>query len=285
MKNRNWRTYFQRLKAASNGVSGIVAFGGSGSLVAGTFFVESTSKWSLALIYPGVGLIIVSFFYVMCVAIPPLLIHSGRLVGQKVSLDDLLNVFPKIPQIGFIGLSHSGKTTLKNKLSFNHDEFSRTQSISAYITTLQTAPPSQIAIVDGSGDNIAQQFVVSENSDFLCIVVDHSRSDSDFLVDSPRLKDTGKFLTQVRNCLVQSGMKKKKIIHILWNKQDLWKNNKPEELEEFKAFQVEELKKWTESNLAEKVTANSHSNNIQNDVSQFMALIKESTSVQLGRVK
>ena len=205
---------------------------------------------------------------------PPAMKPAQELVGQVVELDALSNAAPTIQKLAIIGPGRAGKTTLRNRLAFDLSPLTRTQEISAYVASLQTHPQKYLAILDGQGDRFAQQFKLAELCDCLCIVIDHNASDSDAAIDPVRVSQHRDFLTQIKHHLDQSGAGKKQRTYILMNKRDLWASAPKDQQAALIEFVKGETEGWKNEKRAKKVDFRAHSNNIHEDVAQFMSLLK-----------
>lgn len=200
---RRWSQWPKRVSDELNSVAGIAGIGGvavsAGSL---TLFTGT-----IATAFTGLGAIAVVGVvgYAAYKAVPPPMRKPEELVGQVIGLRDLSNVHPPIKTLSVVGASQAGKTTLKNRLALNFTPVvTRTQKLSAYVVSLQTVPPSFVAILDGDGDRYAQQFKLAEACDFLCVVVDHNKSDSASAIDAARLNEHQEFLKQMKHHLDES---------------------------------------------------------------------------------
>jgi len=196
-------------------------------------------------------------------------------LGTPLPLRDVATISPPVRTLGIIGPSRAGKTTLKNRLAFQPRPAERTQSITAYIVSPPTTPPTYVALLDGGGEKLSQQFAIAEHSDHLCIVVDHNASDVDRTVQASRMAENAEFLKQVRHHLVECRAPRKKRVELLLNKRDLWDLSAPEEKQSFLAHGASEAQKWTDANLAERVEWYPHSNEIGDDIARFVGNLHE----------
>ena len=152
----------------------------------------------------------------------------------------------------------------------------RTQRITAYVTSLQMSPPVYLAVLDGGGERFPQQFKIAELCEYLCIVLDHNKSDSDSTVDEARLSEHQQFLNQVRHHLEESNTQKKEWVHFLLNKHDLWQRASDTHKEQFQTFCSAELDRWKQGRFSAGVNSSPHSNSAPDDVAKFVTLLKES---------
>jgi hypothetical protein len=269
---RRWRQWPGRTVQELNGVSGVAGLGGI-AIGAGSFAVLTGAA---ALALTGVGAVIVggAAVYAAVRGIPPVLRPAEELVGQTVELQQLEDVYPPIPKLAIIGPSQAGKTTLRNRLSFDVSQLTRTQHITCYVTSLQTSPPKYLAILDGGGERFAQQFKLAEVCDYLCVVIDHNVSDSDSEIDKDRLAEHEEFLRQVKHYLDESHSREKLWVHFLINKHDLWVSETAKQRNKLDAFGRSETEKWRQAKRAKRVDYRPHSNNSADDLGQFMAVLK-----------
>lgn len=272
LTKRRWSQWPKRSVEELNGVSGVAGVGGAAIGIASLSLLAGTAAFALT----GVGAVITlgAIGYAVARALPPPMKLPEDLVGRKVAIKELDNVFPPVRRLSIVGLTQAGKTTLRNRLAFIPDPPSRTQQTSAYVTSLQTAPEAYLAILDGGGDRFPQQFSIAGQCDCLCIVIDHNRSDSETRVDADRLKEHESFLKQIRHYLDESGAPSKAWIQFLFNKRDLWALADPAQIAEFSRFCNDEVERWRQGRRATVVDARTHSNDIPADVAQFMALLR-----------
>ncbi len=273
MQRRNWRSWPGRIAEELNGVGGVSGIGGAILGAAGlTFFAGPTA---IALATFGGIWFIGSAGYAVYQAVPPVRWRPEDRVGQIIPLSDLQNAHPAIPTLAILGLGQAGKTTLRNRLSFDAGRVDRTQSITAYIASLPTTPPKYLAILDGGGERWAQQFKIAEISDYVCIVVDHSISDDDVRVNDERVAAHAEFLKQVRHHLDESAAQKKGWVKLLLNKRDLWERASADEQARLIELGVSELEKWRQGR-AQSATSARFSNERPNDVAELMTFFRQS---------
>lgn len=272
---RRWAQWPKRISHELNGLSGVAGLGGVALGAGGLSFLAGTA----AFVFTGLGAVVVvgATSYAAYKAIPPSMRRAEDLVGQFVELNELDNIHPALKKLSIIGQSQAGKTTLKNRLAFDRMPVRRTQNISAYIASLQTAPPTYIAILDGDGDRYSQQFILAEKCDLLCIVVDHNKSDAATLIDSLRTADHQSFLKQVKHHLDQAGVARKSWVQLLINKRDLWRTEPKSDQDKLVAIFASEAEEFQRGKYAEHVESQVHSNDIAHDVALFMEQLKKFT--------
>lgn len=269
---RRWSLWPTRIANELNIKSGV---GGLASALIGI------GGWNLfsgipSLILTGVGVFssVAIFGHAIYKAIPPTVNRPEDLVGQRVLLKDLENILPKIKTLSIIGYSMVGKTTLRDRLTFAPSTPIRTQDISAHIVALQTPPPTYIAILDGSGERYAQQFILAEACECLCIIIDHNSSSTDSCVQKQRLNEQQEFLRQVMHFLDEHNATPKIWIYFLVNKHDLWAHAPVEEQKTLTDFYEQEITHWRQGNRAKTIKIFPHSNSNPDDVVRFVDLLK-----------
>ncbi|ETD79719.1 hypothetical protein U716_14920 [Rhodobacter capsulatus B6] len=114
---------------------------------------------------------------------------------------------------------------------------------------------------------------MAEVCDFLIIILDHNSSDDDRSFDEDRVAKHNEFLEQVSNSISMYRTEKLRKIMFLWNKRDLWQQSDSEELARFKSFTENVFNKWRQSNFANSVVQQPHSNEDASDVSFVMRAI------------
>jgi hypothetical protein len=273
MGGRRWSQWPSRTVRELNGVSGVAGVGGVAVGAGGLTFLVG----GVALAFAGVGAIMVTgaIGYAIYKAVPPPTRKPEELVGRKIDLDELTDVAPAIRRLSIVGISQAGKTTLRTRLAVDPSSHGRTQRMTAQVISLQTAPASYIAILDGGGERYPQQFKITEMCDYLCIVVDHNVSDSDTSINTARLAEHRAFLAQVRHHLDQVGRGPIPIVHFLLNKHDLWISAPAKKQHELLRFCADELQKWRDRKNAGDATYKAHSNEKPDDVAAFMSLLKQ----------
>ncbi len=269
---RRWSTWKKRIFNELNGVSGLVGVGGTAMTIAGLASPSSTTSTSISIL--GAALALGGIGYAVWEAVPPVMSSVENLVGKTIAINDIKDVYPQILTLAIVGPSRAGKTTLKNRLSFQERPQQRTQSATAYIVTVPTTPLSYLAVLDGGGERYSQQFKIAEPSDYLCIVLDHNISDIDPTLSDERLSEIRDFLNQVREHLVEVKAPRKRHIEFLINKRDLWQLANTEQQNRFKQFCDEQIQKWRDGNIADSVQVYHHSNDNGDDMTRLMRVLQ-----------
>ena len=274
-KKRRWSRLPKRLLGELNSVSGLAGVGGTAIGIGGAAVAGITGTVILS---SGAVIAIGAFGYAAYRAIPPVLSSPQDLVGRSVNLSELQNVSPRILRLAVVGPSRSGKTTLKQRLSVTADINERTREVSAHIIALQSPNSACVAVLDGGGERLAQQFRIAEHADCLCLVIDHNDSDVDPTIDQARLNEHTEFLRQVRHHLEDSGSVRKQWVEILANKSDLWRTTEPRVQERFENFYRKEEEHWATGRFAVDVSSNPHSNERASDIARFMSKLVSTVS-------
>jgi len=108
----------------------------------------------------------------------------------------------------------------------------------------------------------------------LCIVLDHNCSDTEQNIDLERIIAHSEFLDQLRGFLADEETNWSAAwIHLLLNKQDLWKNAPDQERERLLNLFRREVERWEDGNWAQRVTATRYSNKYNDDVAEFIQKI------------
>jgi hypothetical protein len=271
---RRWRQWPGRAAGELNGVSGVAGVGGI-VLGAGGYGLGLAGTAALFTGIGGAVIVVGAVGYALFRAIPPLTRRPEDLIGQTIKIAELRNISQPIQTLSIIGMTESGKTTLKNRLLLDPAPVERTQRITASIMSPQTAPPTYIAILDGGGDRFPQQFPIAESCDCLCILLDHNKSNSALEISPGRVAEQEAFLKQIRYQLDEINSRPKLWIHFLVNKRDLWEHAAAEQKATFEHFYNGELEKWQQGNRAATVTIKPHSNDNANDVAKFMENLRD----------
>ncbi|MGY3687541.1 GTPase domain-containing protein [Vibrio coralliilyticus] len=268
--------WFKNIEDACKSASAIISTMGLIVGLSANSFLDAPLAKSLSTVGFLVG--ILGIAYLVIKAYPPKVLQASECVGMTVSLQDLDYMTPSIEKLAIIGPTRTGKTTLKERLNFRTPENKRTQGISATITAITSNPVKYIAVLDGGGEVLTQQFKIAEQADFLCIVIDHNISNSSLQIDTERQKETSEFMDQVRHHLRNDGIKQKKWIEIIVNKQDLRGKLDEAELADFVEFVGNEKLKWETSSISKDVSSENHSNLNFDDVSRIMDKLVNKTN-------
>ncbi|XXX72903.1 GTPase [Sorangium sp. So ce134] len=199
-----------------NWTNGIVGVGG---IILSTIpLVGLSGNIAIATVALGIATATGAFGLVIWKALPPKQLDPTTLIGKKISVSDLENIDPPLRAVGIVGPGNAGKSTLVSRIAAETPPNELTEKATAQVTILQTNPPVNIALIDGRGNMYADQFTAAAPAEFLCILLDHSASDSDPKPDDSRIRDHIQFSEQLRGYL---GHRKSKVhhVHLLMNKQ------------------------------------------------------------------
>ncbi|MFV5481816.1 GTPase domain-containing protein [Acinetobacter towneri] len=207
------------------------------------------------------AIVIYNFFS----AIPEEKLVLKKLVGKKLSLNDLSQIHPKPYTLGVIGLSKSGKSTFMHKSLHSTQNVSRTNEIYCEIIPVPRKPDNYFVVVDGDGDKIYQQIEIMNAVDCLLIFVDHSESHQRKQLSQDRLDKHEEFFKDLSDCL--NAYPKKHNIHVVLNKKDLWESSqKKDDLTNWFNGKTDEMA----SKLNLNITKSFHSNMQFDSVSQLL---------------
>ncbi|MBC3911398.1 50S ribosome-binding GTPase [Undibacterium sp. NL8W] len=256
-----------------NTVSGVVT-AASALFAVGTWSLMS-GTYATFLASGGAVIAVVAVISAGYRSFPAPLRQIEDIVGKMVDLRDLSNIHPTPSILAIVGVSMSGKTTLRNCLAHVISDQARTQTVTAQILALQTAPPTFIALLDGGGERYAQQFDLVAKCDHLCIVIDHNTSSDEAGVLQERLDQHAEFLKQVRHFFDQKELPSKKSIQLLVNKKDLWKLAEKSDIKILDQFCERELGYWKQGLKSNNITMQHHSNEEPADIARFTKYLKE----------
>jgi len=265
---RRWKTWPQRFGKALTETGGVVGLVGIGISAVGATVATP--------IVIGVGGATVggALVYAACRGIPPKMLSATDLVGIIIPLEALDRIDPPILKLGIVGYTQSGKSTfLKNALQ-KVPEVERTDKVYAVVITLQTSPPTYVALLDGDGEQLPQQFEVAENADFLLVFVDHNYGDDTTAKSKARIGEHNSFLKQL-----EFYIKKREPLprlHIVLNKRDLWEKSK--NANDLQEWFSDHVRQWKKVRIAENITSDVHSNMLSNDVNKIIHHIREQVS-------
>ena len=208
-------------------------------------------------------------FIILFISWPPKMIRTKKKLGKVLEISDLLSLHPKVLRIGIVGLSSVGKTSLSDNIIQKRYSKKRTQITTAYICSTRRHPEKYFALMDGPGNNTAQQFDIIQHSDIIIILLDHNQHENRLDIDDKRLQENSAQNNQFRNLFSQSNLKLEQI-HVVLNKKDLWSQLNASEVEKLLEWNSEEVKRWKDGNFAKIVTESRHSNINSNDTVELL---------------
>lgn len=270
---RNWKLWSAKFIQELNGVAGVTGIGGTIMGVGGVAAIAGTA----GILISGIGTLIAgsTFIYAGYRAIPPKLQDPSTKIGHALGLSELDTFYPPLKRLALIGPMRSGKTTLKEQIAFFPRSHSRTQSLSAVIVAITGSPSTKyIAVLDGAGDVYDQQLAMIKQADYVCILVDHNEIDQAIPIVAERRREIQTFLDQMRHALSPQHQARKAWVKFIVNKKDLWEQNAPQDVGDFRDFCEQQAGLWRNSNLANKVEVIYHSNISADDINKFANNLK-----------
>lgn len=269
MQKRQWTRWLVRIIEELNSISGIVGLGGV--ILGGAGYILSAPA---TLILGGL-LALSALGYAGVKTFPKVLTDPEQIVGQRLSsVGELKGLSKRIPRVGIVGSSSSGKSTLVEKLL--RSVHAPDPTLDVYIAILRSggAKPKVFALIDGAGEEYQQQFSVAEVADLLFIVLDHNEGEADVAIRKARLDDHRSFIKQLTAFLRGKGFADQFII--LLNKEDNW----------IRSTQAKEFKEWGEEIKAElsavvqgnRISIREHSNWNVDCVNYIWTEVEEKTT-------
>lgn len=261
MAKKNWSEFPKKFRSELNEVGGIIGAAGVGMAALGTVLAAPYIAVISGVIGSG------AFIYAAVKSNPDVLAEPDDVLGKQLDLNELANLTPPVMGVGIVGATRVGKSTLLECLSFKNTSGIRTDELYAVVVKLQTTGNQYIALIDGAGQEYGQQFDIVVNSDFLAIVLDHNESNSSISIDDNRLESHKQFVEQIERHLKKKA--KRKRVHFVLNKNDLWGKNTDLEKERMTKWYESIVKNFEQRNLSEKVTSAIHSNLESSCVTNF----------------
>ena len=275
MGNRRWKEWPKRFCSALNSTGGVV-----GAVGLGLSALGATVSAPIVLTFGGVTLG-GALIYAVWQGIPPNCYSAPYHVGRSFRLEDLPQFYPPLLKLGIVGISKSGKSTFLQHARQQRPTDTRTNKICAVVITLQTTPPSFVALLDGDGQQLSQQFVIAANCDFLLVFLDHNEGDSAVAKSKERVEEHERFLQQLAFHLKERSHLRN--IHFLLNKRDLWERSRS--AEELRAWLENHVTAWRNTSLAETITSDSHSNTFAEDITKVLSKISDQAKLTCRRNK
>lgn len=277
MKAAAWvRRYTSNLSEELNRANGFLAIGGVFLSLVG---VVASGLLQLVLLATG-GLIIATAVAPGLIrAIPAPLKPISDYVGQEVSIPTYSSISPIPPSIGILGVEGVGKTALKNYLLHHPQQQGSTQKITARITTTIENSSTYIAVIDGPGHSMAQQFEIASTAEVLIVLLDHNIVPGQTDTASSRIEHHQLFNRQLRDHLKNSWDRQKPAtgahIHLLMNKRDEWEQSSAAD----QALLIAELDSqkaaWESMRFVDCVVASPHANIYASDISVLATAVKQ----------
>jgi predicted GTPase len=268
MATRQWKAWPKRTADELNSIGGVVGvggliIGGAGAVLAAPIVLGA-----------GVFLAAVVVAYASIKGFPEKLVDPELIVGTQLSsIGELSKLSKRIPRVGIVGSSSSGKSTLVEKLMRSTDVPDPTAAV--YITILRSggAKPKVFALIDGAGEEYQQQFSVAEAADLLFIVLDHNEDEVDANIDKSRLVDHDSFIRQLTPFLRGKSFADQFVV--LLNKNDNWKQSS--QASEFECWGNEVKAALSAVVKGDKIAIRNHSNWDVDCINHFWTEVEEKT--------
>jgi hypothetical protein len=271
--------YFAGLRDELNKANGFMAIGGVFFAFIG---VVTAGLAQIILIALGGVIVLASVVPALVRAIPKPLPSVADCAGQELNLATYRSLHPRPPAIGITGVEEVGKTALKNYLLHHPQQHGATQRITARITATLEHPDTYVAIVDGPGDTMNQQFKIADVSDILLVLLDHNIVPGQTTVAPGRLDYHRLFGRQLRSNLMnewQSRSPRVRLrVHILLNKRDEWQKADTADQAALRQLLADERDEWKRLTFVDSVSAVEHANTQAADISALANSIKEDIS-------
>jgi hypothetical protein len=267
---RRWLYRFgPRLQDQLNIVAGIVGVGAV-ALGAAGLFTEGTVRTVLILL--GAGIVCIMVVVGIIRAWPPKELKPSDVAGEDHPLADLPSIYPRVPALGVLGAGAVGKSTLKSRLlQLPAPEKAYTQNVTFHVSALLHNHQTYVALLDGRGESYDQQFEIAAQADIVLILLDHNDIDSTD-PNADRLAAHRDFGNQIRDYLNRRAIRKR-VVHLLLNKTDLWHKADDVSQEEIRSFFAEEVERWRSAFGGDAVTEAEHSNDLPDDTADLIQLI------------
>lgn len=303
MSKRDWSKYPARLIKSYSGLSG-VGLGISGFVLTVGALIPGVNIAEMIILGLGAGVGGISILGGAISAIPEEFREATKLVGKYETLANLADINPPLYRIGIVGISQSGKSTLVKSFARIHPNKrkegkteGRTNELYIYIHGLFIPELNDttgnfakyLGIIDGDGGAFNQQFKIAEESDFLCIVLDHNsigkesrKSKNIAQINNDRLTKHDEFLNQIYVHLKNTRANKPlSHIHFLLNKKDFWQKNDSSSSNELGIWFNKHIQEWkSNAHFIKKVTFDYHSNQQVEDIEKLEHRILESINGQ-----
>lgn len=249
IRNRKWDEFPKKCWDNFIGVSAIFTVLG---------FILSIGGWKLDqgwVKYLGILSILVGICVTLKLSWPTAILQLKTLVGKKLTLEQINDIYPKPFLLGVIGTSKSGKSTFLNQALRASIQPSRTNAIYGEVISVPRQYDKYFIVIDGDGAKLKQQFDIINKVDYLLVFLDHNMSHTKKQLSNHRLREHENFFGHLKGYL--SEHKKITKIHLVLNKQDLWESSsKKEELYKWLTDQVRDCS----DNLNIEVSYSLHSN-------------------------
>lgn len=249
IRNRKWEGFLSQCWENFIGVSAIFTVLG---------FILSIGGWNLSqgwVKYLGIVSIVFGFALTIKLSWPKEILQLKDLIGRKLTLDEISEIYPKPFLLGVVGSTKSGKTTFLNEALRASNPPNRTNFIYGEVLSVPRKYDKYFVVIDGDGAKLKQQFDIIGKVDYLLVFLDHNMSHTKKQPNNYRLREHDKFLENLKDYLLEH--KKIEKMHLVLNKQDLWESSvKKDELTQW----LQEKVQYFQNNLNIEVTSAFHSN-------------------------
>lgn len=204
---------------------------------------------------------------------PEPLTDPESLIGQTFSPPSSIPALTEdVPFVGVFGETQSGKSTLLRKLQMDTEKPTPTRGLHATALRTNGLNPKVFFLLDGEGENPAEQSKICIKADLLFFIVDHSLSDIDVRISNERKNDHMLFWKNMSPFFNDRDKDIDKI-HVLLNKKDCWQGSSS--APEFASW-GDELTELINSRVrCDDVTVEPHSNFETNDIILVWSKIEE----------
>ncbi|NQY21464.1 MAG: 50S ribosome-binding GTPase [Campylobacteraceae bacterium] len=185
---------------------------------------------------------------------PKKLLSHQETLNKTILFNELNNIEP-LTKVGLVGVTKVGKSTLIKSMQCELPPRTRTEELFATILSVLHTN-KYIALIDGPGQELSQQFEIIDNVDILLMIIDHNVEDKNNAKIS-RIEEQKDFFDQILKYINRKNYHKR--IHILVNKEDKWKYNNIRGKSVVMRF-ADEIENSFKNNPNCKVTMNEHSN-------------------------
>ena len=167
------------------------------------------------------------------------------MIKKPLPFDDYnFDKYSYIPIFGVIGIGDVGKTSLIEEILELDRTKDETRGKYVYIQDfLIDGEIKYIAFLDGTGQRNSIQMEIVRKVQHLIILIDHNLSATDIRFNPDRKDEHSFFLENVRD-EIQNGKINIDKLFLLFNKEDLWKQNPLEVKEEINKYFKEEISKF-----------------------------------------
>ena len=195
----------------------------------------------------------------------------AEVYGKTIRLEEVSTLDPPPLRIGIVGPSYSGKSTLLQRIAAIPLTNERTIGVFAMVVQIPTLHSRAVALIDGGGQYFTDQFRVAEVAEVLIVVIDHNQSETEKRLSEVRMDEHRQFAWQLREKLKKGGQKK--LIVLLANKADIWRDIGIEETAKFRGYAAEQHQTWANANLGNECVFAEHSNMSADNMTMLIRML------------